>query len=463
MSELRIIAERIKKRIGVRAIASRFGFDYSDPGDRARYACPICRESSSSRKTTSVYTAEDGNERWHCFSCDVGGDCISWLAARLDCQPYESIRRLAGMLGVTVDDDALLGFLTESIGSPNSVARESSAMSSVRAVRAEWWRWRNQNPDAGRDDVIRRLAMIDVAETMARNGNDRVASFVREIISRPTASIPSPKDSRLSSAMRRAFRSYVSVLRGGDCYEFLEHEIVDPVEYCEGRRWSFDGSSPFQVGYCPCGFEDVNEIGSSLLEESGVIYRRRGKPYRHAMEGRVVFPIRSVSGRIVAFAGRTIVGDEAKYLNTRESSEFSKGSVLFGMYENLATIVAKRKVVVVEGYADVLSMREHRYGIAVAAMGTAITSDHAELLSRVADEVIVLLDGDKAGREAAERSRSVLRSTRYVLSVATLPPGIDPGDATLGQIRAALSSREPVDRPGRGPGVAWIERLLTRS
>ena len=181
------------------------------------------------------------------------------------------------------------------------------------------------------------------------------------------------------------------------------------------------------------------------------------------MEGRVVFPIRNLGGQIVAFAGRTVVDDKAKYLNTRENPRFKKDMVLFGLFENLRSIVSKRVVVVVEGYADVLAMRRHGSRLSVAAMGTAITPHHAEILSRVADEVVLLLDGDKAGREASVRAVDVLRSTRYRLSVATLPRGKDPDDCRRSEIRAALAARRPAEREARGPAVNWLERLLTRS
>lgn len=459
MSELRIIAERIKRKVGVRDVASRFGFDYRDKGDRARYPCPICRESSSSKQTVSVFTGDDGLEHWNCFSCSVGGDCISWLAARLDCQPYESIRRLAVILGVEIDDDAVLGFLTDSI--KNHVPAEvGGARSTLRAVRAEWWKWRAANPEATDDDLIARLPVMELAELRAFRGHDDgLAPRVRKILAGP--SVPPPGETPGTRALAGLFWTYESLVAGS--VEFLKDRVVDAAEYVRERGWGSDDITPFSVGYCPVGCGVELRDRESLVDLGAVYSARRGGSVRHAMDGRIVFPVRGVSGRVIALAGRTIVDDKAKYLNTRETVVFAKGMVLFGLYENLREIVARRRVYVVEGYADVLAMRRRGSRLAVAAMGTSVTPHHAEILSRVADEVVVLLDGDKAGVEASGRAVDVLRSTRYTLSVATLPRGKDPDDATPGEIRAALAARRPAEKPTRGPGVDWLERLLTRS
>jgi len=459
VSELRIIAERIKKRVGVREIASRFGFDYKDQGDRARYACPICRESSSSKQTVSVFEGDDGHEHWHCFSCDTGGDCISWLAARLDLQPYQSIQRLATILGVSADSDAVIAFLSDSL-KIQTVVDLGTQRSTLRAVRAEWWKWKSANPEATVDDVVARLPVIELAELRARNSTDStIVGRVRGLLSKPTAEIPKPGRTPESSAMLQAWRLYRDAASDPESVEFLSDRVVDAPDYIRERKWL--DVDPFSVGYCPVGFD---RLPDPALEGLGVYYSgRRGSPGKHAMDGRVVFPIRNLGGQIVAFAGRTIVDDKAKYLNTRENPRFKKDMVLFGLFENLRSIVSKRVVIVVEGYADVLAMRRHGSRLSVAAMGTAITPHHAEILSRVADEVVLLLDGDKAGREASVRAVDVLRSTRYRLSVATLPSGKDPDDCRRAEIRAALAARRPAEREARGPAVNWLERLLTRS
>lgn len=459
MSELRLIAEQVKKRVTVREVAARFGFNYGSGHDRDRYACPVCRETSSSKKTLSIFEGEDGYEHWHCFSCDVGGDCISWLAARLDCPPYQSIQRLATMLGVSVSGDAILAFLTDELGKRSDVVFFADSHAAMRAVRAEWWRWRNANPSASVDDLVVRLPVLEAAELQTYHGaRSNLAPRVRSILERPTPEIPAVGQSPLSREFAENFRRYTDTLLEPECVEILPDRIVDVPEYVRERGWG--SAAPFEVGYCRVGEpapENVNEFS-----RHGLVYLNR-RDGQHAMDGRVVFPIKNIGGRIVAFAGRTVVDHPVKYLNTKDTSEFKKGMTLFGLHENLRPILTARKVIVVEGYADVLAMRRHGSRLAVAAMGTAITPHHAEILSRVAREVVLLLDGDKAGREAATRAVDVLRSTRYSLSVATLPRGKDPDDCRPSEIRAALTDRRPADRPARGPGADWIGRLLTRS
>lgn len=456
MSELRVIAERIKRAVGVRTIAARFGFDYSDHGDRARYPCPVCRETSSSKKTVSVYDGEDDFERWKCFSCDAGGDCIDWLGARLDCKPYEAINRLATIYGISSDGDAILAFITDELRPTADLERAGDTASSVRAVRAEWWRWRSANPDASVPMVASRVRVVDLAEQKARAGVDGVAPRLRAVLD--AEGCPAMADDRMARYARNLFNLYRDRASADDSVEFLAHEVVDAKWYVEDRRWM--NLDPFEVGYCPMGFGPRASSAEELAawEEMGFV-SRRGSTLRHRMGGRVVFPIRAASGRVVALAGRTIVGDAAKYLNTREWGGFSKGSVLFGLSENLDHIARARTAVLVEGYADVLAMRRLGSRLAVAAMGTAVTPDHAEMLSRVAEEVVVMMDGDEAGRRAAERAVGVLASTRYRVSVASLPRGLDPDDATPGQLRAALARREGL-RPRRGPSGAWIESIL---
>lgn len=453
MSELRLIAERIKRRVSVRTVAKWFGFDYSAKGERARYACPICHETSHSKATLSVFDGDNGLEAWHCFSCDTGGDCISWLAARLDCEPYQSITKLAAMIGVVVDDDAIIGFMTDEIKGVfhRAVAEDGRRVSALRAVRAAWWRWKNQATyEVSTAELCNRLALAEYFELRAMEGDslagERLAVLMQGL------SVPTVPESHITTAMRNLSLDYT------------ERSITNPIakKYIGYRRWTQpDIGERFSVGYCPVAFDPLtNDQDRKTLNEYGVIHDRRTGGNRHAMEGRVVFPIHSLSGRTIAFAGRVIDEQQPKYLNTSDTALFRKRLTLYGLAENLTSIVRRRKVIVTEGYADVLAMARMGSGITVAAMGTALTTDHAEVLSRVADEVVLLMDGDDAGQAAADRAVDVLRSTRYRLAVATLPPGMDPDDAPPGAVRRALEARRPIDAPRKGPGADWMARLL---
>lgn len=463
MSELRLIAERIKRRVSVRTVAKWFGFDYTAKGERARYACPICHETSHSKATLSVFDGDNGLEAWHCFSCDTGGDCISWLAARLDCEPYQSITKLAAMIGVVVDDDAIIGFMSDEIKGVfhKAVAEDGRRVSALRAVRAAWWKWHNQfdwTRGAGpmtNVEFCNRLALTEYFELRAMEGDalagERLAIFLQGI------AVPTVPESHVTGIMRDVEL----------CYSHAATANPHAEAYINHRQWTrfarHDIGERFTIGYCPIGFDPFvcKEFERKTLNEFGVIHDRRTGGNRHAMEGRVVFPIHSLSGRTIAFAGRVIDDQQQpKYLNTSDTALFRKRLTLYGLAENLTSIVRRRKVIVTEGYADVLAMARMGSEIAVAAMGTALTTDHAEILSRVADEVVLLMDGDDAGRAAADRAVDILRSTRYRLAVATLPPGTDPDDAPPGAVRRALAARRPIDAPRKGPGADWMARLL---
>lgn len=458
MSELRLIAERIKRRVSVRTVAKWFGFDYTAKGERARYACPICHETSHSKATVSVFDGDNGLEAWHCFSCDTGGDCISWLAARLDCEPYQSITKLAAMIGVVVDDDAIIGFMTDEIKGVfhKAVAEDGRRVSALRAVRAAWWKWRNSiTHSIPTAELCNRLALTEYFELRAMEGDVLAGETLAAILDLSVAR--TILDSPVTALMRDVEL----------CYS--ESAIGNPQAgmYINKRKWTrfgqHDIGERFTVGYCPVGYDPFISDGRdrNILNEFGVIHDRRTGGNRHAMEGRVVFPIHSLSGRTIAFAGRVIDDQQQpKYLNTSDTALFRKRLTLYGLAENLTSIVRRRKVIVTEGYADVLAMARMGSEIAVAAMGTALTTDHAEILSRVADEVVLLMDDDDAGRAAADRAVDILRSTRYRLAVATLPPGTDPDDAPPGAVRRALEARRPIDAPRKGPGADWMARLL---
>ncbi len=141
-----------------------------------------------------------------------------------------------------------------------------------------------------------------------------------------------------------------------------------------------------------------------LLVESGlVIEAEDGRRYDRFRE-RVMFPIRNTKGNLIGFGGRIIGKGEPKYLNSPETSLFSKGRELYGLWEGRAAIRSEGHVLVVEGYMDVVGLAQQGVNNAVATLGTATTPDHIQKLLRVSDKVVFSFDGDKAGRRAAWRA-----------------------------------------------------------
>ena len=149
-----------------------------------------------------------------------------------------------------------------------------------------------------------------------------------------------------------------------------------------------------------------------------------------AFRNRLMFPILDQSGRIVAFGGRVIEAreGEAKYLNSPETPIFSKGSQMYGLRQGIRAIQAARRIVVTEGYTDVIACHQAGFANVVATLGTALTQRHATLLHRICDQVVLLFDGDEAGQRAAERAFEVLFSTPLDVRVAVVPDGLDPDE-----------------------------------
>ncbi len=143
------------------------------------------------------------------------------------------------------------------------------------------------------------------------------------------------------------------------------------------------------------------------------------------MSERLVFPIFDVQGRVVAFGGRTITDHKIKYFNTPETAVYSKSSNLYGLFQTLPELRKERKIIVLEGYMDVVV--PHQFGItgAVATLGTAFTQNHAKLVSRYSDSVTLLFDSDNAGRVAVQKSLEILIRDGIECRVSALPEHVD--------------------------------------
>ncbi|HEX7112462.1 MAG TPA: toprim domain-containing protein, partial [Mizugakiibacter sp.] len=190
----------------------------------------------------------------------------------------------------------------------------------------------------------------------------------------------------------------------------------------------------FRIGWAPGGWDGVlKKLGSTpqrakLLEEAGMVSSGERGRYDRFRE-RLMFPILDRRGRVIAFGGRVLQGDGPKYLNSPETPLFHKGRELFALWQVKQANTRLDKLVVVEGYMDVIALHQAGLPIAVATLGTATTHDHAELLFRAAPDVYFCFDGDRAGRSAAWRAlESVLPRLRDGRQAwfLFLPEGEDP-------------------------------------
>jgi len=207
------------------------------------------------------------------------------------------------------------------------------------------------------------------------------------------------------------------------------------VAYLKGRGLSGEIANAFRVGFAPPGWDNLlsalgqNDSAQSLLMTNGMLVKNdQGRIYDRFRD-RIMFPILDARGRVIAFGGRVLGDDKPKYLNSPETPVFQKSRELYGLYQARKANRALERVVVVEGYMDVIALAQHGINYAVATLGTATSETHLERLFRHVPEVIFCFDGDEAGRKAAfrglEAALPVMQDGRQVRFLF-LPEGEDP-------------------------------------
>ncbi len=183
-----------------------------------------------------------------------------------------------------------------------------------------------------------------------------------------------------------------------------------PVDYLKNRGLTGQIARQFDLGFAPPGWDNLlKALGSSderklqLLQTGMLIENEQGRIYDRFRD-RVVFPIRDQRGRVIAFGGRVLGDDKPKYLNSPETPVFQKGRELYGLYQARRTNRDLQRIIIVEGYMDVIALAQHGINIATATLGTATSAAHLEKIYRLCPEVVFCFDGDKAGRQAATRA-----------------------------------------------------------
>lgn len=224
-----------------------------------------------------------------------------------------------------------------------------------------------------------------------------------------------------------------------------ERLLADPHQgdrarrYLAARKIPAEAWKEFRLGYSGPGREQLiraarkEKLPLDVLRELRLIVSHsEAREYVDYFRERVMFPISSLSGRIIAFGARTLEKDaEPKYLNSSESPIYSKRRTLFGLHRAREAIREKRTAILVEGYTDCISLHVHGFPNAVASCGTAITAEHAALLRRVTQRVILVPDADPAGLEAALAAGAVLLGAGLDVKAARLEAGMDPDTAVL--------------------------------
>ena len=234
-----------------------------------------------------------------------------------------------------------------------------------------------------------------------------------------------------------------------DCLQTASEAAVAR-EYLAGRGLEGGTLERSGVGFAPESWDWLLRQAATagvpvpLLERTGLVVKREDRPGHYdRFRGRVMFPIRDPLGRCVAFGGRILPGsrvEAAKYVNSPETPLFSKSSMLYGLDTAREAMASSGRAVVVEGYTDCLAARQAGCGDVVAVLGTALGERHAKLLRRYADRVILVLDGDEAGRRRANEILGLLLAEPIDLRIARLPSGVDPCDFIIAEGREAFEA-----------------------
>ena len=222
------------------------------------------------------------------------------------------------------------------------------------------------------------------------------------------------------------------------------------VSYLKGRGLTGTIAHRFGLGYAPDGWRFLYDqfsadtlIKKKLLDAGLTVVNSQGREYDRFRE-RVMFPIRDIRGRTIAFGGRVLDDSKPKYLNSPETKLFRKSDTLYGLYEARQVCRSLDRVLVVEGYMDVVALSQFGIDFAVATLGTSLTSQHLDRLSRQTTQVIVCFDGDKAGRTAAKRALDTMLpflSDEFSIRFLFLPDGHDPDSLVRGEGTDAFLSR----------------------
>jgi DNA primase len=238
--------------------------------------------------------------------------------------------------------------------------------------------------------------------------------------------------------------------------------------YIEGRGVDLEVARRFGLGYAPEGWNALltqmakEGVTEAELVAAGLALPRQNAPgFYDRFRGRLLFPIRDLQGRVVAFGGRALGAEEPKYLNSPETALYVKGQMLYALDVARESMRQKNRAVVVEGYLDCLMAHQHGFTETVAALGTAFTAAQLGLLRRYADEVVSVFDADAAGQKATSRLEEMLtdvmdlrnlgwavsrtgsfeKADYFPIKVALLPEGHDPDSLLRAEGAPAFQSR----------------------
>ncbi|WP_104758274.1 DNA primase [Helicobacter salomonis] len=220
------------------------------------------------------------------------------------------------------------------------------------------------------------------------------------------------------------------------CYQEILARTPHALQYLKARGINEDSIAEFRLGYCDSravlAYVEKHRLDKEALHDLGVLGwgGEQGGTQYATLFNRIIFPIQSMNGAVVAFGGRTLEQGGVKYINSSASALFNKSKTLYGYFQARPHILEKQRIIITEGYIDVILAHQAGIKTAVATLGTALTSDHLPLLRPLKESspIIMAYDMDRAGQEATQRAIELLCSNLKYGGVAQMPKGLDVAD-----------------------------------
>jgi DNA primase len=346
----------------------------------------------------------------------------------------------------------------------------------------------------------------DAFEFLRRHDRLEFPEAVRLLAERAGVPLPGREGARDAGARDGLFELTEWAARRFESWLWDGADAERARAYLDGRGIARETARAFRLGYAPEGWDHL--LGTArkdghpieaLLGAGLVLPRQNASGHYDRFRGRLIFPIADTQGRVIAFGGRALAGEEPKYLNSPETPLYQKGQTLYALHHARERMMESHRALLVEGYVDCLMAHQHGIGDAVAVLGTALTPPQLALLRRYADEAILFFDADRAGQEAARRAEELLERSAdpqwWALSrrpntlarrglrlrVATLPAGHDPDTFLRASGREALEAACRAARPlllfaldrvfseedtasqrGRATGIARVALMLSK-
>jgi DNA primase len=240
----------------------------------------------------------------------------------------------------------------------------------------------------------------------------------------------------LEEITRESARFYFKML--------ISEQGKEALLYLENRKISSKTIKSFGLGFSPKGFDKLYRhlsnagFDDDIILKSGLVIISKNNKFIDRFRERIMFPIFDIRGRIIGFGGRVMDDSMPKYMNSPETALYSKGKQLYAM--NFAKHSCKDKVLVVEGYMDVISLHQAGFTNVVAALGTALTENQGRLLKKYTDEIIICFDADSAGQAATLKGLDLLDSIGCKVKVLSIPDGKDPDEFIKNNGREAFEA-----------------------